>query len=285
MAPEPPAHRTLAYWGTAVAAVLVTAAVLIGIRLAADDIPDRQAGCAPADAPPSTPDGTAERAPSGGGLRIAEQGFSQTWPAGRVTIGALIENTAGQPAYRTRLWFAALDRDGRPAVTDRLGFRQEIPVILPGQRVSLGAVADVDPAAALTEDKYPVVTRVQIQLTSTRWITAPGDNPLFQPITARVLDGGNADSTQVSYTVGGADCPGLVHRGTAMVFRAGNGAIIGGALDTAVSGDRCRGLGATQLAHADDIPEAIDGSKTSVSVYCDSAAAPTTPNPTTGPLN
>jgi hypothetical protein len=140
-------------------------------------------------------------------------------------------------------------------------FHQEIPVILPGERAAVGAMASLD-----TNGRKPfVVARVEIELTGTRWVANDPVNPLLRPITARPYQlppsTGGKPYTWVDFAVTGDECTGLFTRGAAVVFRDENGAVMGGYLDTARAGNaalRCLGDGSPQQAGHGEIPATVN---------------------------
>jgi hypothetical protein len=125
----------------------LAATALIGALLApalhgctsTDDEAASAQPCPTWTAPPEGTDAPADAAPDGGGLRIIEQGYTQLGARSElISIGAIVENTSTQAAYRTRVTFDFFDAKKQSLAPKRGQFYHlEIPIILPGQRIPL----------------------------------------------------------------------------------------------------------------------------------------------------
>jgi hypothetical protein len=226
----------------------------------------------------TAPKGSGVTAPASteptGGLRVAERGFTQVGADRRtVSLGVLLENTSELVAYRTRIRFRVFDAAHGSAVAPRSGelLFQEIPVILPGQRVAAGAWTYVreDQAARPVQ-----VAGFEVEVSATQWW--PRDNEVlrFAAISARyqgfVKSTADADSGTINYSVDSAYCRPLAPRGVAAIFRTGDGRLVGGSFDLENSRPRCRAGGSTESIVAfRSVPPGIDDSRTEISPYCD----------------
>jgi hypothetical protein len=231
-------------------------------------------------------DGRADAAPGGGGLRVVEKGITQVSKGFRVSLGAVVENTSGQVAYRARVTFAYSDAHGRSVVPpNRPELAMQIPVILPGQRIPVGnwsyVVWDAD-------DTLPVVADVQVTLGSVRWLPS---GSAFAQITARphaaARSDVSAETASVTYTVDSHYCRALTPHGVAMVFRDRTGRVVGGSLDLISAQEKCQpGLSDADADAFESMPLGIDESRTEVYPYCDPAPrAPATIGATDIPFN
>lgn len=214
---------------------------------------------------PSAP--TEGAAPADRGLRVSEQGFTQLAPdRSIISVGAIVENTSSQPAYRTRVQFGVLDTTGHSAVVPSSSTQLilEIPLILGGQRIPVGSWGYVN----------GTVSQVLVTLGSTQRLSPQGS---YGEVTAK------ADSTSrtssdpstgtVAYTATSNYCEALTPRGVAMVFRGSSGVIVGGSFE--LGAERCEPGTFTGRATAQrSLPDGVDDTKTQVQPYCDFAAAP-----------
>jgi hypothetical protein len=234
----------------------------------------------------------ATRAPGGGGLRIVEKGFTQlTTDAHMVSLGAVLENTSGQVAYRSRIALRVVDEQDRPATptADDRFLRMEIPVIFPGERVVAGAAPHVNPAES---GELSRVAGFDVDLGRTHWVAPDDARRSLAPIsmdgqqTKRFAD----DSASVTYTFRSRYCEIVPLRGVAMVFRNHAGAVVGGSFEPLVSNGWCSpgtgGLASEGYATADrSVPEDVDLAKTEVSPYCDITRPAPTPSELDGPIS
>jgi hypothetical protein len=256
------------------AAVLVIVLVVTGavfLVRGGDDVPSAQA-CRLV----TPPSGTAPAA-DGGGLRIVEQGFSLV-PSPTVSMGAVIENTTDKVAYRTRVTFDVLGTGGESVVHSwhRPRLVQEVPIILPGAKVSVGdAVALID----ATRGKDDPVARISIIPVVTQWLAAGDGNNGLAPVTAKAVPGGGKrdddGSGFIAYTAESANCAPLLSRGTSLVFRDASGKIVGGNVDGARALAACKPSATSSEESANAglraIPATADLNQTDVTAYCDFA--------------
>jgi hypothetical protein len=171
---------------------------------------------------------TGEQAPAAG-IRVVEQGFSQSAVDGSVSLGALLENTATSVAYRTRVTFRLFDATHQSlpeAAPSPAGLTAEIPIMLPGQRI--GVADDTHPAGNAK------VASFAVEPGTTTWISRETLGR-FAPVTATYLRTGrpNPNSNQsiaVYYRESSTNCRSLNNKNAAALFRDAGGAIVGGAL-------------------------------------------------------
>ncbi|WP_347652631.1 hypothetical protein [Plantactinospora sp. B5E13] len=222
--------------------------------------------------PPSPPSAASDS----GGLRIVEQGYSRLLAnATTVSMGVVLENTTDRVAYRTRVTFDVLGESGESLVWERHRpwLVQEVPVILPGARVSVGdavALNDRAPRPAAS------VARISITPVVTQWLPAGDGHTGLAPVTAKPVPGSSQRDEQgtgsVRYISESANCADLFSRGASLVFRDESGRIVGGNVDNQRHLSACdAGTGHQALAHAglDTIPASADLDRTDVTVYCD----------------
>lgn len=228
-------------------------------------------------------------APSGGGLRVIEKGYTQIGDRGhRVSLGAIVENTSSLVAYRTRISFRVFDADHQLAVPPKGTFLLEIPVILPGQRVGVGDTPYVREAP--TGWRSVTVAGFDLDLGTPQWWPRDNDVHSFAPTsthlreTARSSEGGESGS--VGFTVDSAYCQQLISRGVATLFRNGFGVLVGGDVDLGHSYERCApGKSTTPVSVSVAIPLGVDESRTETYTYCDFARADPVPPGSDGPVN
>ncbi|GAA0708568.1 hypothetical protein Drose_13135 [Dactylosporangium roseum] len=265
-----------------VVAVLAAAAagVVIAVRVLGSGDDPAAATCRQPVAPLSVSTQQAGKA----NLSVSEQGFSPT--AGRiVSIGGIVVNNSKQAAYRTRVTFRVVGADGTSLVRPQSAqlLHQEIPVVLPGERVAVGAGVSMDPDAVRS------IARVEIELGGTRSVPADPANPLFRPLTVTLAGpttstaGASAGSLHFGVTASG--CTGLVERGVGIVYRDAGGTIVGGALNAGAAKGRCAGTGGPQTVTVTDVPPTAELSKTRISVYCDVAGVSKDHDGATPPAN
>lgn len=221
------------------------------------------------------------------GIHIVEQGYTIVpSSATTVSMGSIVANTTDQVAYRTRVMFDVLDDEGRSVVHDwhRSRLVQEVPVILPGTRVAVGAAVALTEAAQADRDS---VARISIVPAVTRWLP-PGDgNNGLAPVTGKPVPGGSRrdhdGSGFIRYTTESANCAPLLSRGTSLVFRDAGGTIVGGNIDANWAWHACEPGTATYVQSADAglraVPASADLDRTEVTVYCDFARPAPTQRP------
>ena len=255
-----------------VAAVVAAAVgIAVGWRLFRSGDTQHDPTCQRPVAPLSAP-----TQPAQPGLSVTEQGHGVAGHA--VSIGAIITNTSQQAAYRTRVTFRVLKADGTALIEPNGAafLYQEIPVILPGQRIAVGA------NAGIAAERIPAIDRVEINLGSTRWVPADTTDPLYRPVKVTIV-GNTSNSIQFNLTTDG--CTGFTERGVGAVYRNPAGTIVGGALTGGTAKGLCDGVGGPQSAATPDLPPDTDVSKTQISVYCDVAGAPKDRSGATPPAN
>jgi hypothetical protein len=266
--------------GGLVVVVLAVSGGWLALR-AGGDTPARTAcpyPVIPSGAAPTGPSGdvrTSIAAPSGGAVSVAEAGFTQIADKSRVSIGAVIENSSSQVAYRTRVIFRAYTAGGGSAIVDSETFlyHLEIPIVLPGQRAVIGDYVNADPASFNRTGVGPTVARAGVDLIRTQWIP-PADTASFPTVTSRIdpdnpvrLGGGSLTVNVVASTNA---CREFGGRGIGVVFHDAAGAVVGGAIDGDRKGGLCQAGSsrARALVFDDKLPKA-DLTRTEVSVFCD----------------
>jgi hypothetical protein len=269
------------------AAAVTTTAVLVsvGCTLAVSNRAERPAHAWESTAPcstPAPPEGVttpATHAPDGGGLRVVDKGFTQIdGPRGfQVSLGAVLENTSTQLAYRSRVTLRIYDSEHHPAEwDDRPGEVLMIPVLRPGERVGVGAGTSarnstIQASNGRLLDGPPVtVAALEVQLGEAQWL--PPDDNVFARISARherteperISD---KDAT-VRYVIGSGYCRPISGHGIGIVFRDKAGAIVGGDVDGNMA--PCRPGSETESAIAfQSFPPNAALTRTEVYPYCD----------------
>ncbi|MGI5240644.1 hypothetical protein [Dactylosporangium sp. CA-139066] len=200
-----------------------------------------------------------------GDLAVVEQGFT-LGDDGTLSIGAILGNHGKQQvAYRTRVTFRVVRIDGTPVLSPDPF--QEIPVVLPGRRVAVGAAVHV-PAA-----DRAAVSGVVFDLSATRWVAYDTRNPLLRPpvtsLVGRLSD--PARPAEISFLIDDSGCrdAGLAERGVGMAFRDAGDAIVGGGLALGAGEGSCSGAGGGYGVPALHLPATADPARSEVSVYCD----------------
>jgi hypothetical protein len=156
---------------------------------------DKAPACVPTRPVPSR--ASAVAAPSGGGLRVVEQGFTQIDGDGKVvSIGAVVENASTAVAYRSPVHIQVFDASHNRAIVDSGGLlSQVIPVIMPGQRVGVGAWAYLQ-ADRVTATVVRAAS-VELQLGPSQWFPPDDPGASFAAVTSthkdtRLTTGGGA---------------------------------------------------------------------------------------------
>jgi hypothetical protein len=255
--------------------VVIAAVVAVFLVRGGDDQPSA-GGCRLVTPPSGAPTGP------GAGVTVVEHGHTRIPSADTVvSMGAVLQNTTGKVAYRTRVTFDVLDGAGTSVVWEnqRNFMIQEVAVILPGAKVTVGDALALTQSARQDPGK---VARVAITAVVSRWLD-PGDgNDGLGAIATKVVPGQGqrdaAGSGSVSFTTTNANCAPMVSRGTSMIFRDAAGKVVGGSLSTTPAATACRpGAGTTpDVARASlrSIPETADLDKTDVTAYCDFTRPP-----------
>jgi hypothetical protein len=150
-----------------------------------------------------------------------------------MVLGAVLQNTSSLVAYRIPVTIRVLDAAGRPIAhpISLRWLRQEIPVLMPGQRIGVAAVSDV------IDDQRtgrPVAAAgFAIDLGTPQWWPREARGHTFAEVTARA-DGttrrGSASEMYggVSFTAHSPYCDPLLRRGVATLFRDSHGTLLGG---------------------------------------------------------
>jgi hypothetical protein len=150
---------------------------------------------------------------------VVEQGFSRERSS--VSVGVIVQNTSRSVAYHTTIAFQLLDGNGR-IVPDTVT-PQQIPILLPGERVGFGS-------------DFPVsspVASVRPELGPATWLAADALGADYQPVTGtylRTLRPNPTDKATVDihYQQHSPGCADLSEGETSVVFRNAGGAIVGG---------------------------------------------------------
>ncbi|MEU0790779.1 hypothetical protein ABZ342_11975 [Amycolatopsis sp. NPDC005961] len=180
-------------------------------------------GSRPADScdiPVDIPDRvTASSSTSGGGIKVVDQGFSQS-PSGLVSLGAVVENAGTDVAYRVPVKFRLFDAAHHELREVAAG---EIPVLLPGQRIGAGKG---------TYARDTTVVTVETAVGPNAWLppTAVGS---LGPVNATYLRTlryypDNPAYVDVHYRETSTNCRALDSHATVALFRDPAGRIIGG---------------------------------------------------------
>lgn len=270
------------------AAVLLAAITLVGCT-SGPGTPDpgrHTATCAVPSAPAGGTTGRADTAPGGGGLHVTGRGFTQLSGGQRVSLGALVENTSDQVAYRAEVTFDYTGQDGRSAA---LGSAVErhliIPIVRPGQRVPVGAWSYV--RHDVTSNKPVAVVGMHVTLGGVTWVP---DAPTFAQLSAQAqsftnLTAGDPESGTLVYSVTSGYCRALSPRGVGMVFEDSTGTVIGGSFDTDPKATLCTpGTATGRALISASLPPNADAGRTVVYPYCDLAPRGT-PTGSPAPLN
>lgn len=267
-----------------------TVAVLVGAiawaALPSGPAPTQSMHCPYPRTSAATAVSPADNAPGGGGIRVLERGFTQE---GRgASLGAVVENSSHAVAYRTLIRFRVLDAAGKSASAPAFlspQLVQEIPVILPGQRIGAGTFVYVAETRGL-RPTYAQVASFELEIISTHWLPSGTG---FAAVTASDLRPNRYDPTDpteiiIDYTVNSGYCWTFKSRGVAAVFRDAAGTVIGGSLEWASThghfvcspGRYDEWIGAT-------VPQGTDDSRIEFYPYCD--PEPKAVSPSIKPFN
>ncbi|HEY3464291.1 MAG TPA: hypothetical protein VGL47_04115 [Amycolatopsis sp.] len=161
----------LAVLGTVVLLGAIVVATGAELPWVGDASPDR--GCDIPDHVTAGPP-TAE-----GGIRVVDQGFSQN-PSGLVSLGAVLENTSDQVAYRVPVRFRLFD-----AAEATVGPRAWLP------RSAVGSLGPVTASYIRTNRFYAVSVDVRYRETSSncRALDNRGTTVIFRDRTGRIIGG------------------------------------------------------------------------------------------------
>jgi hypothetical protein len=226
-----------------------------------------------------TPPSAAVPAPDSSGIRVAEQGWTTVPPDfprnatsfPRVSIGAVLENTTNQVAYRTRVVFDAFGSAGASVVSGpQVTYKMiEVPILPPGARVAVGDT--------LVADEKATISKVSISPTVTQWLPPGGPSSGLAPITAAAVAGKSAresdGSALITFTAHSPNCTDLLSRGTAFVMRDTSGKIVGGNVDGLTKQEACQVGGTaapvTAMSQQNTVPATADLDKTEITAFCD----------------
>jgi len=172
------------------------------------EVPDRVSAGPPAPA-----------APGGGGIKVVEQGFSHS-PSGLVSLGAVVENTGTEVAYRVPVKFRLFDAAHRALAEVAAG---EIPFLLPGQRIGAGKG---------TYERDASVATVETVVGPNAWLPSGAVGSLSPvkatPLQTRHYYPDNPIYVDVHYREMSTNCRALDSRTTTAIFRDSAGRIVGG---------------------------------------------------------
>lgn len=241
-----------------VAVVGTATAVLLGSRWfgASCDIPEA--------VPPN--EGSADASP--GGLHVIDQGFTQPVDEfNSVSLGVVLENPHDRIAYHTQVTLRLLDARGAE-ITGYEKATDEIPIIMPGQRIGVGMTISPARASELRVTKFVTETR------TSQWLAVDALGDDFGPVTAEYRqtvrkDPQVAHSTEIRFVPQSVACRPLWGANPAAVFRDANGTVVGGTRQYTVVTGACSSFGReTWVIPRKAIPP-VDDSRTQLYPYCD----------------
>ena len=226
----------------------------------------------------------ADVAPAGGGLRVVEQGFTQIDGNGKVvSVGAVVENASTAVAYRTPVHIKVFDASHNRASADAGGLlSQVIPVLMPGERIGVGAWAYLRSDAVT--GAVTAVASIELELGPSQWFAPDGSAAYFAAITSthkhtQLTTTGGPAYGSIAFTAESPYCQAISDRGVATIFRNSNGAIIGGNLAEVFPRGCEPGPADKSATVTAGIPGGFDDARTSHYLYCD--PSPTRPLSTT----
>jgi hypothetical protein len=220
--------------------------------------------CGIVDSVPAN-EGTAAPLP---GIRVAEQGFTQPVDErDAVSLGAVLENPSDRIAYHTRVTFQVLDAEGRtlPTVRGAQATDDQVPVILPGQRVGVGStVKPTTPNA--------VVATVRVTVEVGQWIAGDALGDDFAPVTAeyRRTVRGAGMGAEIAFVPRSTSCrplKGAVPEAS-VLFRDQGGKVVGG-VRLFNLGHCAQSRWESTLSPLQPIPRNADDARTEIYLYCD----------------
>lgn len=210
-------------------------------------------------------------APRSGGIRVVDQGFTQPSDEFKsVSLAAILENTSDRIAYGTRVTVELLDeRNSR--VTGFEAADDEIPILMPGQRIGVGmTVSPTIPDAASR-----TVAAFQVDTDTTRWLADDALGEDFAPVTAEYLNTVRRDpevphSNEIHFTVTSETCRPLEGWNPAAVFRDSGGDIVGGMRRYSAVTEACaQNDRETWVIPLKATPPTADDANTEIYPYCD----------------
>lgn len=255
-------------WTSFVAVVLLGAATVIIVGGWPPKAPWFGDSCGiPQSIAPDAPVAVSDR----DSLRVVEQGLTQPVDEfNSVSLGAVLENTSDRIAYRTRVTFRLADAENR-GIAGFEATEDEIPIIMPGQRV--GAGMTVSPA--ITDAASRRIATFQVDTETSRWLPSDALGDDFTPVTAEYRYLLRRDpqvplSTEIHFVPTSTACRPLVGWNPAALFRNGNGAIVGGTRQYSLVTDSCSRIGEeTWVIPRKAIPPTADDARTELYPYCD----------------
>jgi hypothetical protein len=216
---------------------------------------------------PAQATAAATRAPDGGGIQIMEQGFTDNVDGG-ASLGALLRNTSASVALGTTVSYRVYDPQGRPDPI--LAQSQQIPILLPGQRIGVGQFIG----------RHGRVASFEVEVGTSRWLPRSALGGHFTSVTAAVQQTERDPNygwvaRSITYTETSGNCRDLESGPVATVFRDHAGAIVGGSNDPSFGGTvDCRRGHSTLSLEGLTAPVGADDTRTEVYPYCGLTAAP-----------
>lgn len=242
-------------------------------------------------------------APPPTGLKVVEKGFTQVTNDHRdVLLGAVLENTSSLVAYRVPITFQVTDKAGRRIdhPINRKMMQEEIPVIMPGQRIGVGALATVIDDERTSQSV--TAAGFTLEVGTPQWWPRQSRGHTFAEVTSHVDKVSRPSSGEpglgLSFSTRSPYCDTLPRRGVAVLLRSSDGTLIGGILrpdGVRVADPLARvscypgTVGPEGFAmftiNGIPIPPAADLGRTEVYPYCDIAEPPVPSTPSTAPIN
>lgn len=220
---------------------------------------------------------SSEDATTGGdssGVKVVDQGFSivssENGNTRNASMGAVVENTTDQVAYRTWIRFDVTDSYSNSAVSEVMTRYKliEIPFLQPHSTTAVGMTLSLEHGLDATD--------LTIDVFSGAWMNPGSSGNGLAPVTS-TLDAEDSTleddaSATISYTTENPNCTAMISRGTSMLWRDSAGTIIGGNTDGSTTSD-CRSGAAehssSPLSDSDTVPEDVDLSRSELTVLCD----------------
>ncbi|MET0237970.1 MAG: hypothetical protein ABW224_25245 [Kibdelosporangium sp.] len=199
---------------------------------------------------------------------MAEQGFTQPVDEfNSVSLGAVLENPHDRIAYRTQVTLRLLDAQGAE-ITGFESAADDVPIVMPGQRIGVGMTVSPTRAGEL------LVAKVEVDTRTSQWLAADALGDDFGQVTAEYRQTARRDpkvptSTEIRFVPQSTACRPLSGANPATVFRDNNGTVVGGTRQYAAVAGVCSNFGQeTWVIPRKAIPSA-DDSRTQLYPYCD----------------
>ncbi|MBP2324426.1 hypothetical protein JOF56_004811 [Kibdelosporangium banguiense] len=179
----------------------------------------------------------------------------------------MLENPHDRIAYHTQVTLRLLDAQGAE-ITGFESATDEIPIVMPGQRIGVGMTVSPTRVGDLRVAKFEVETR------TSQWLAADALGDDFGQVTAEYRQTVRKDpkvpnSTQIRFVPQSTACRPLWGANPAAVFRDTNGTLIGGTRQYTVVTGACSNFGReTWVIPRKAIPPA-DDNRTQLYPYCD----------------